>query len=443
MISAEDVTPISMMFDAQIAERVLAIAKTLAAGTVTVPEHLRGNVGDCLAIVMQAASWRLNPFAVAQKTHLVQGKLGYEAQLINAIATSLRVIEGRFRYEYLGDWSKTAKRPKIGKSPKGYDIPVQAWSDADEEGLGVRVTAKMRGEDDVLEHTLWMAQCWPRNSTLWPTNPQQQIAYLAVKQWMRKYAPDAILGIYTVDEMQEEQIIEGTVVQDSRRAGASPGLSGLVERARNEKPPAARGEASVVATQYQDQETAAATAPPADTSPPQASQEAAAGLGEYEWEDEWPKEYLGVLYDKRGVPWSEKAHSINKTVSDDHSWRRKKGTDRREVEAIEAIGRIDVAAVFGRKGAVAEESLPKVVETYRAPATTSGGTLAQGTQGAGENDGPGWSAQQIHDGIVASKTPDEIEGWMDILRSAGLPGEKADALDDLAAACLKAIEDVG
>lgn len=38
---------------------------------------------------MQAVQWGMNPFAVAQKTHFVSGKIGYEAQLVNAVITAL------------------------------------------------------------------------------------------------------------------------------------------------------------------------------------------------------------------------------------------------------------------------------------------------------------------------------------------------------------------
>ena len=94
MISADEVNPISMMFDPKISDRVKAIAQTMAQGKVTGPEHLRNNMPDCLAVVMQSASWRLNPFAVAQKTHLVQGKLGYEAQLVSAIVSTCSESNG-------------------------------------------------------------------------------------------------------------------------------------------------------------------------------------------------------------------------------------------------------------------------------------------------------------------------------------------------------------
>src|SRR5574340_1148261 len=70
-------------------ERVQSFATLMAKGAVTVPRHLAGNMGYCMAITIQALGWKMNPFAVAQKTHLSQsGALGYEAQLVSAALVS-------------------------------------------------------------------------------------------------------------------------------------------------------------------------------------------------------------------------------------------------------------------------------------------------------------------------------------------------------------------
>ena len=80
-------------------------AELLAQSKVTVPNELKGNVPDCMAIVINALQWNMNPLAVAQKAHIVGGKLGYESQLVHAVIKSSRAIDGGFTYEYLGDWS--------------------------------------------------------------------------------------------------------------------------------------------------------------------------------------------------------------------------------------------------------------------------------------------------------------------------------------------------
>ena len=52
------------------------IANLMASGRSTVPKHLQDRPGDCFAVTMQAMQWGMNPFAVAQKTHLVNGIWG-------------------------------------------------------------------------------------------------------------------------------------------------------------------------------------------------------------------------------------------------------------------------------------------------------------------------------------------------------------------------------
>ncbi len=73
------------IFNVQALGQLTAFANLMADSQVTVPAHLAGKPADCMAIVMQAMQWGMNPYAVAQKTHLVNGVLGYEAQLVNAV----------------------------------------------------------------------------------------------------------------------------------------------------------------------------------------------------------------------------------------------------------------------------------------------------------------------------------------------------------------------
>ncbi len=153
-----------------------AIATVMAAGKVTVPKHLQQSQGDCFAIVMQAAQWGMNPFSVAQKTYLVNGVLGYEAQLVNAVIQSSGAIQGRFHYEYIGEG----------------------------EHVACRVGATIRGESEIVwSEWLEKSKVATQNSPLWKSNPKQQLGYLQVKNWARLYCPGAILGVYSEDELQE------------------------------------------------------------------------------------------------------------------------------------------------------------------------------------------------------------------------------------------------
>lgn len=53
---------------------------------------------------------------------------------------------------------------------------------------------------------LLLQQARTRNSTLWADDPKQQLAYLSVKRWARLYTPDVIMGVYSVDELEEREI---------------------------------------------------------------------------------------------------------------------------------------------------------------------------------------------------------------------------------------------
>lgn len=191
-------------------ERLERIADLMASGKTTIPQHLRGSKGDCFAITLQSMQWGMNPFSVAQKTHLVNGTLGYEAQLVAAVINSSGAVQDRFHFDWFGDWEKIVgkfkeveSRTKTDDAGKPKKFIVPDWKQEDERGLGVRVWATLKGETQPRVLELLMTQARTRNSTLWTEDPKQQLAYLAQKRWARLYAPDVILGVYTPDEIAE------------------------------------------------------------------------------------------------------------------------------------------------------------------------------------------------------------------------------------------------
>lgn len=185
---------------------MVSLANIMATGKATIPQEYRNSPGDCLAVVMQAVQWGMNPFAVAQKTHFVSGKIGYEAQLVNAVITALAPTKDRLHFEWFGDWSKVIGKFDIKKNPDGKEYRQPGWSLKDEEGLGIKVWATIKGEDEPRMLELFLAQARTRNSTLWADDPRQQLAYLATKRWARLYCPDVIMGVYTPDEFEGERL---------------------------------------------------------------------------------------------------------------------------------------------------------------------------------------------------------------------------------------------
>lgn len=193
----------TILTDANVFDRLTALSHVMANSGEFVPAHFRGKPDACMAVAMQAARWGLDPIAVAQKTHIVQGTMGYEAQLVNAVINTMAPTKDRLNYEWFGEWEKILGKveERTGQNNKKYFAP--GWNRAAENGLGVKVWATMKGEDNPRVLVLMLTQAQVRNSTLWASDPRQQLAYLACKRWARLHCPEVILGVYTRDELEQ------------------------------------------------------------------------------------------------------------------------------------------------------------------------------------------------------------------------------------------------
>ena len=198
---------VSILTNGELFNRLRTLSEVMANSGNFVPDHYRGKPDACMAVVMQAARWGMDPFAVAQKAFIVgnSGVLGYEAQLVNAVINTMAPTKDRIHFEWFGEWGNIVGRfvEKTSSQNKKYIAP--GWNLKDEAGVGVRAWATLKGESEPRELVLMLSQAQVRNSTLWATDPRQQLAYLAVKRWARLYCPDVILGVYTADEIDERE----------------------------------------------------------------------------------------------------------------------------------------------------------------------------------------------------------------------------------------------
>lgn len=202
--------PIGIMaiLDEGLGAKLDKAANRMAKATGIVPPHLIGQVVTCYAVLTRALTWRLDPFAVAQATYTVPGgKIAYEGKLVSAILENSGRIEGGLEFEHFGDWSKVEGKFKKEKSAKGNDYFVPAYTEADEQGLGVIVRAQIKGEKKPREISISLRSCHPRNSTLWALRPKQQIMYAAVRVFANVAAPSLFMGIpFSTDTLGETMI---------------------------------------------------------------------------------------------------------------------------------------------------------------------------------------------------------------------------------------------
>lgn len=177
----------------------------LAKAMSTIPElpkHCQGSVGTCLMIVDQAMRWRMSPFAVAQCSSNIKGKMMYEGKLMAAAVESMGAITGHFDYAFTGEGDNRT----------------------------VTVSATRTGEDKPREMTIRLGDVKTDNE-MWKKQPDQQLVYSGSRNWARRWTPAALLGAYAPEEWGPE---EAKPTQEF--AGAT--IEGAAETKVEEPPPA-------------------------------------------------------------------------------------------------------------------------------------------------------------------------------------------------------------
>jgi hypothetical protein len=189
---------------------VFELAKMMSVAGAAVPSHCRGNPGICLAICIQALEWKMSPFAVANKSYVVNNRgserLSFESQLIHAIIEARAPLVGRLRYEILGEGDE--RRCRVWGLFRGETEPHSYTS----ETLGTLRGAKGRNSDGNV-----------KGSPLWDTQPEIQLFYSTSRAWARLFAPDVLLGLYTPEELTDESGPE-------RARDVTPARSSIADR---------------------------------------------------------------------------------------------------------------------------------------------------------------------------------------------------------------------
>ncbi|OOR86726.1 hypothetical protein B0181_11520 [Moraxella caviae] len=235
-----------LLFDAEMFNRVMHLSEIMATAKAVVPKHFHGLPGNCFAVIGQALRWGMDPFAVAQKTFMINdnGILAYEAQLVNAVVNTRAPVESNLQYEWFGPWDNLLGKTKKSESKSGRAISHQDWDKSLETQVGVTVSATLKGETQPRELTLLLAQAETRNSPLWVSDPRQQLAYLAAKRWARLHVPEVLLGVYTPDELENREM--KVVNETPQPAKKSSGVAGLKQRLQERKTPAKKAEPETV-----------------------------------------------------------------------------------------------------------------------------------------------------------------------------------------------------
>jgi hypothetical protein len=188
----------------------MQLAEMMARGKM-MPDHLK-NPGDALMVVEQAMRWNMSPFAVAQSTYNIKGKLLFSGTIVHAAIENSGAIVGLLNYEFSGE----------GMARK---VTVSATRRGEIEPKTIAVVLK----DAITDNPLWKKQ------------PDQQLCYHGVRVWGRRWTPGVMLGVYTPEEWREQpkEPFDGTTIdaEPSRTLSTGGAISDEIpERVMEPKP---------------------------------------------------------------------------------------------------------------------------------------------------------------------------------------------------------------
>lgn len=144
-----------------------------------VPKEYQKNVPNCIVAIEIAQRLRASEMMVMQNLYIVAGRPGWSSQFIIASINSC----GRF------------KSLRFDISGEGDNYGCVAWSE-DKDGnklTSSRITIGMAKKEG------W----YQKNGSKWQTMPEQMLKYRSSSFFGKIYAPDILMGMQTVEEIED------------------------------------------------------------------------------------------------------------------------------------------------------------------------------------------------------------------------------------------------
>ena len=159
----------------------LQYAKILATSTM-LPRQYQGNAGNCMIAIDMAERMGISAFQVAQNLDIIQGNPAWKSTAAIALINNCGRFEPlEYEITHNEDWTEFsgyayAKDIKSGKICKGTVVDkkmcvVMGW--------------------------------WDKNGSFWKKMPEQMLKYRTSVFFARTYCPEALMGLYTVDEQRD------------------------------------------------------------------------------------------------------------------------------------------------------------------------------------------------------------------------------------------------
>lgn len=188
-------TTAGVVLPATMAE-VTTLAQYMCKAGTAIPRAMRDNPGECMAVIMDAVAWQMNPFAVARQRYVVESKDGnqtgaYMSQLITAVILKWAPIV-----------EKVMSPVFEGEGPDRRCIIRAHHAESGELMEYISPPVGPRLGSDVKTPGPNYVGIWPKNSPLWNTDQDQQHWYYSIRAWARRFCPGILLGAYDMEEVQ-------------------------------------------------------------------------------------------------------------------------------------------------------------------------------------------------------------------------------------------------
>jgi len=157
---------------------------TLFSKTELVPKHYQGKPENCMIAIEMAMRMNMAPLPFLQNTYIVHGRPGIEAKLAITLINSSGLFVDSLDYEIEGE------------DPHGDNYRVRAYAVKRSTGktiFGPWVDWKMVKAEG------WLG----KEGSKWKTMPGIMFSYRAAMFFGRLHCPERLLGMQTVDELQD------------------------------------------------------------------------------------------------------------------------------------------------------------------------------------------------------------------------------------------------
>ncbi len=174
-----------MLFDSARFNQAQRVAKLFSESKL-VPDHFRGSAASVFVALHMAMRMNLDPMMVMQKTYIIAGKPGMEAQLMIALVNARGPFTGPIQWEFAGE---------------GESRQCTAYA-----------THKITGErcEFPLTWKMVKAEGWAgKSGSKWITIPDLMFRYRSATYLARLYCPEVLMGLSTVDELKD---VNGDVI---------------------------------------------------------------------------------------------------------------------------------------------------------------------------------------------------------------------------------------